>query len=48
METERAERLREVRVRDQFRDASGNIKDSVEMIEGGALSESSVVILLLQ
>lgn len=48
LEMERAERLREVRVRDQFLEASGNIRESVEIIEGVSLDESSVVILQLE
>lgn len=48
LEVERAERLREVRVRDQLWEASGNIKESVEIIEGEVLREYSVVILRWQ
>lgn len=45
LEMERAERLREVKVRDQLWEASGNIRASVERIEGEVLSEFFVVIL---
>ena len=44
-EMERVERLREVRVRDQFWEASGKMRESVEII-GGLLYDGFSVLIL--